>query len=109
MLFQVQILPLIILPHSLPSKETQKVACISDPENAKTVAGTVLMTAPTTVFWYSGLFLPQKAGKSSFALVDKRGFFDAKECVNGAEVRVRERKSNIAQCFKQNPCVFDVT
>lgn len=36
-------------------------------------------------------------------------FFRAKECVNGAEVRVRERKSNIAQCFKQNPCVFDVT
>ena len=45
-----QILPLIILPNSLLSKETQKVTCIFDSENAKTVAGAALMTAPTTVF-----------------------------------------------------------
>ena len=51
------------MPHSLPSKETQKVACISDPENAKTVAGTVLTTAPTTVFGILACFSPGKQEK----------------------------------------------
>ena len=33
------------------------------------------MTAPATVFQYSGIFKPQNARKTSFALVDKRGIF----------------------------------
>ena len=33
------------------------------------------MTAPAPVFQYFGIFKPQNARKTSFALVDKRGIF----------------------------------
>ena len=72
--FPVQILPLIILPHSLPSKETQKVACISDPENAKTVAGTVLTTAPITVFSVFWPVFAPESRRNLFCLGSQKRF-----------------------------------
>ena len=56
-------------------QRNQKVACIFDSSKQKTGAETVAMTASAPVFQYFGLFLPQKAEETSFALVDKRGFF----------------------------------
>ena len=70
----VQILLLIILPNSLLSKETQKVACIFDPENAKTVAGTVLMTAPTAVFPVFWPVFAPKRRKNLFCLGRQKRF-----------------------------------